>query len=115
VLSPTWWGWSEFDVKIAQITNSTPSPLVISDAPFSLIVSLCHELNRDTKLMLLQEPNIPQIPDHFSHVFLYWPSDRLLATVKQQNAEANLIYHFRDPMTQLVVSLYQFISKSTGV
>jgi uncharacterized membrane protein len=113
VFSPTWWGWSEFDVKIAQITNAAPHPLIITDAAFSAIVPLCHELKQDTKMILLQEPDLLQIPDNFSHVFLYNPGERLLFTLKQQNAESNLIYQFRDPTTKLIISLYQINLDST--
>jgi uncharacterized membrane protein len=107
VLLPTWWGWSEFDAKIAQIMNTAPQPIVISDVPFYAIVPFTHEIKRDTKLILLQDPNLLQIPDGFSHVFLYNPSDRLLSVLKQQNIELNLTYQFKDPMTQFAVSLYQ--------
>jgi uncharacterized membrane protein len=115
VLSPTWWGWSEFDVEIAQIINAVSDPLVISDVPFRVIAPICHELKRDTKLILLQEPNLLQIPDTWSSVFLYNPSDRLLSALKQQNTESNLIYQFRDPMSNLVVSLYQLESRHNAL
>lgn len=107
IFSPTWWGWSEFDVKIAQITNATEQPLIISDVAFSGIAPLFHEVNPDTRLLLLSEPTPLQIPDQFSHVFLYNPSDHLLSTLEKLNRKPELIYQFRDTMTQLTIPLYQ--------
>jgi hypothetical protein len=97
------------------MTNATSDRIIISDASFRAIVPLCHELKRDTKLILLQEPNQLQMPDHVSHMFLYNPSDRLLSAFKQPHREANLIYQFRDPMTHLVVSLYAAKSDSNPI
>lgn len=105
VLAPTWWGWSEFDVAIARMTNAVPQPLIIADAPFGGIVPFCHQVKASTKFILLKEPHSLDIPDTFSHVFLYNPSERLLALNQPQTP--TLIYKFTDPMTELVVSLYQ--------
>ncbi|OLP16038.1 hypothetical protein BST81_22665 [Leptolyngbya sp. 'hensonii'] len=110
VFSPTWWGWSEFDVEIAQITNSVSQPLIISDVPFSGIVPFCHEVKSSTKFILLSDPKSLQIPENFNHVFLYNPSDSLLSVVERGergSLKSALIYQFRDSMTKLAISLYQ--------
>ncbi|MBD1868999.1 glycosyltransferase family 39 protein [Cyanobacteria bacterium FACHB-471] len=105
----TWWGWSEFDVEIAQIINQSPNPLVISDMPLGMIMPLSHRLDSDTRMLLTANPNTINIPKEFGDVFVYNPSDRLQATVKQQNLEQELTYQFED--NGLTVSLYRLNSK----
>jgi len=107
VFSPTWWGWSEFDVKIAQITNSVDKPLIISDLSFDEMASFFSEVKPDTKFIILPNTNLFHIPDKFSNVFLYNPSKRLLSVVRQRNFEPKLVYSFRDSMTKFVFSFYQ--------
>ncbi len=106
-LAPTWWGWSEFDVKIAQIINSTAHPLLISDVPFHGVVPLTHELKPETSMILLPDPALLNIPEGVHNIFLYNPSDRLLSQVKQRGFESTLAYQFHDQLTKLNISLYQ--------
>jgi hypothetical protein len=47
------------------------------------------------------------LPDEFSQIFLYNPSDQLLSLAKQQNAEPQLVYYLRDPATTHQFFLYQ--------
>jgi uncharacterized membrane protein len=103
----TWWGWSEFDVQIARIINQTTHPLVISDVPLGGVgvIPLSHRLNPTVRLLLIAEPNIPQIPENFTHVFLYNPSEKLRSELEQkQNMKTELVYQFRE--NSLVVSLF---------
>lgn len=105
--SPTWWGWSEFDVRIAQIINQASNPLVISDMPLGMIVPLSHRLNSNTRMLLTTNLNslIPNEKD----VFVYNPSDRLQVVLEQRNLKQELTYQFED--NGLTVSLYRLNSK----
>lgn len=108
-LSQTWWGWSEFDVKTSSIIHEVSHPLVVSDMPLGLVLPIARELQPQTNMQLMTS-NIQEnfdFPAEFSHVFLYSPSDRLLAFVKQQYGEPELVYHFRDPATTVQFSLYR--------
>jgi uncharacterized membrane protein len=103
----TWWGWSEFDVKIPQIVNQTANALVISDLPLGAIMPLTHRLDRDVKLLLLTEPKMLNIPPGFKDIFAYHPSDRLQAEMKARSYVPQLVYQFQDK--SLVLSLYRYL------
>jgi uncharacterized membrane protein len=100
----TWWGWSQFDVAVSQMVNQSPKPLIISDMPLGMILPLSHRLNPNTKMLLTTNPNSLSIPNGFSQVFIYNPSDRLQAVLKQRKLEPELAYQFED--NGFVVSLY---------
>jgi uncharacterized membrane protein len=104
----TWWGWSEFDVEVAEQINQSQHPLVISDMPFGGIMPIGHRLHNNTKLLLLTEATVEQLQwtDHeFSDVFVYNPSDRLQSTLLQQGKTLTQIYQFRD--NTLAIALYR--------
>lgn len=101
----TWWGWSEFDVQISRIVNQTNHPLVISDERLTQILPLSHGFEPKVRLLLVSKPNIPKIPEGFSNVFLFNPSERLRSELEQQqNIKSVLVYQFRENL--LVVSLF---------
>jgi uncharacterized membrane protein len=77
--SETWWTKADDNVNhhLAQIIHRSHLPLVVSDAYFVRMLSLSHSLDSKVRVQLLTEPKIPQIPDVFSDVFLYYPSERL--------------------------------------
>ncbi|MBD3881372.1 glycosyltransferase family 39 protein [Phormidium tenue FACHB-886] len=106
----TWWGWSEFDQEIPAIVQKSSHPLVISDMPLGMVMPLARELPPDVEMMLFsgspQQVDRLKLPDGFSDFFLYLPSDRLLAAVRQNNA-TDLVYFFRDPATTNQFSFYQ--------
>jgi uncharacterized membrane protein len=105
VAAPTWWGWSEFDVQIAKITNSVAQPLIISDVAWSGLAPFSHEVKPETRFILLTDPAALELPDS-SNAFLYNPSQRLLSTVAQQKLDPVLVYQFNDPTSKLEISLY---------
>jgi len=116
----TWWGWSEFDVEVAEQINHSQHPLVISDMPFGGIMPIAHRLRPDTKLLLLTETTVNEVkvPEQgFSDVFVYNPSDRLQATLTQQGKTLTRIYQFKD--NTLAIALYQLsthkLAHSSGV
>jgi uncharacterized membrane protein len=102
----TWWGWSEFDVEVAEQINHSHHPLVVSDVPFGGIMPIAHRFQPNTKLLLLTETTVDQVkvPKGFSDVFIYNPSDRLHLTLTQQGNSLEPIYHFKD--NTLTISLY---------
>ncbi len=74
----SWWSkGSHANPQIARIINSAINPLLIS-SNHSLnigdLMSLSHLLNSKVKIQLVTEPILPNIPDGFSDVFLYNPS-----------------------------------------
>lgn len=105
----TWWGWSEFDVEVSKIINRSPNPLVASDMPLGMIMPLSHRLNSGTKLLLTTNPTSVDITNKFSDVFVYNPSDRLQAVLKQQELNQQLTYQFED--NGFTVSLYHLVVK----
>ncbi|MFN6571356.1 glycosyltransferase family 39 protein [Dendronalium sp. ChiSLP03b] len=74
----TWWNkGSHANPQIARIINKTKNPLLISSnnsLNIGDLMSLSHLLNDKVHMQLLIEPNMPQVPDGFSDIFLYNPS-----------------------------------------
>ncbi|MBD2099573.1 glycosyltransferase family 39 protein [Leptolyngbya sp. FACHB-261] len=108
----TWWGWSEFDVDVSQTINQSPNPLIISDMPLGMIIPLSHRLNSNIKMELTTNPDSLSIPAGFSDVFVYNPSDRLQAALKQRKLGQELTNQFED--NGFVVSLYRLNSAEDG-
>lgn len=111
----TWWGWSEFDLESAAIVHRASYPLVISDLSLGLIMPLARELHPEVNMQLLgnglSQSDRLDLPDEFSDIFLYHPSQPLLDFVRQQGTEPELVYAFRDPATTHQFSLYQIRPK----
>ncbi|MBD2776424.1 glycosyltransferase family 39 protein [Iningainema tapete] len=83
----TWWNkGSHANPQIAQIINNTSKPLLIS-SNYSLnigdLLSLSHLLEQKVQMQLVIEPNIPNIPNGFSDVFLYNPSPRFKSELEK--------------------------------
>jgi uncharacterized membrane protein len=108
--SLTWWGWSEFDIAVADIINQSAKPFLVSDAPLGVIMPVAHRLKSDTHVLLLPESGSPQLPEKSRDVFIYNPSDRLSAQLTQQGIVPKLIYQFRE--YSLVISLYEITNYS---
>lgn len=109
----TWWGWSEFDVEIPSIVQRMPHSLVISDMPLGLVMPLARELQPQTNMQLLYDVDFDHLtlPNRFSQIFLYNPSDHLLSVAKQQGAKPKIVYYLRDPATTNQFFLYQLSSR----
>jgi hypothetical protein len=86
----TWWnkGFEELykpsviaqsaNQKIINDINKLQDSLLISDSDSGTIMSLSHRLSPQVNLMLIVQPNKPlDIPDKFTHVFLFSPSNSL--------------------------------------
>ena len=87
----TWWikKNSHNHPQAARIINRSPRPLLVSsDYNFKVgeILAFSYLLDPKTKLQLVTEPKIPQIPDGFSDIFIFNPSRSLQeGLAKQQN------------------------------
>ncbi len=84
----TWWNKYScyYNVRVAQIINKTPRPLVISSSErVSRLVSLSYKLNQTTKLLLVKNGNMPKVSANFSDVFLFRPSGKLLEKIKRDD------------------------------
>ncbi len=96
IQSPAWWTKAEDNNnhQVAQIINQTKQPLIVSDTFFVRILSLSHVLDEKVKIQLLPTPKIAKIPQGFSDVFLYQPSQELINELKQkQNLKVEPFYH----------------------
>ncbi|HEY9598810.1 MAG TPA: glycosyltransferase family 39 protein [Cyanophyceae cyanobacterium] len=85
----TWWNKvvSYYNPKIASIINQSPQPLIISDpsdVSIGNVISLSYLLKPKARFQLVVDPNIPEIPDRFSDVFLFYPSQDLQQIVKKE-------------------------------
>lgn len=75
---------------VAKIINQASQPLVISDSslrpkdPSAIqTLNLSYQLEPKVHLQLVTEPNLPQIPDGFNHIFLFRPSEHLREAIKR--------------------------------
>ncbi len=84
-----WWNkalsQTEYNPKVAQIINKTAHPLLISNEKLNFFLPLTYALEPKVRLQLVVKPNVPQIPDGFSDVFLYRSSQKLKNALKTQN------------------------------
>ena len=96
--APSWWNKSSgyYDPQVAQIVNQSQQPVVISDAISGMILALCHQLKGDVQLWVQPKcrtcrqavearTNLPleKLPQAGT-LFLYRPSDALVAHVSQR-------------------------------
>lgn len=75
---PTWWGWSRFQVDMAEIINSADNPLVISQDRIGNIMPLFYLLKEDTKSLML-DTNTGTLPKNLSQydIFLLNPIEEV--------------------------------------
>ena len=85
---PVWWhkshSKSRYNPQVAEIVNRAERPLVISDKIPGIMFSLSHSLNPDVHLQMVLPPEVPEIPNQFSPIFVYRPTETL-----QQGIQAN--------------------------
>ncbi|MGB7441095.1 MAG: glycosyltransferase family 39 protein [Coleofasciculaceae cyanobacterium] len=80
---------AKFYLPAGQVINQSAHPLVISDTSPINVLTLSHQLDEKVKLQLISKPNILQIPDGFSNIFLLNPSESLQQAFKQQPNSPN--------------------------
>ena len=98
-----WWNKSpdkhRYNPQVAAIVNSATQPLLISDNSTAIsssfacrILALSYLLSPKVKLQLVVAPNIPQIPDGFSDVFVFSPDQALRQGIEKQDYTAELVF-----------------------
>ncbi|MEP0859142.1 glycosyltransferase family 39 protein [Trichocoleus sp. DQ-U1] len=91
-----WWNkalsQTEYNPKVAQIINKTAHPLLISNEKLNFFLPLTYALEPKVRLQLVVKPNVPQIPDGFSDVFLYRSSKELRKALQKQNYKIEPAY-----------------------
>ncbi|GGA25742.1 hypothetical protein [Okeania sp. KiyG1] len=91
----TWWHKysSYYDPQVAKIINQTNNPLVISNHSLRL-ASLSYLLNPQVKFQFVEVGDIPEIPDGFSHVFIFRPEWSLISGLEtQENSPLELVHN----------------------
>ncbi|MEH2140313.1 glycosyltransferase family 39 protein [Nostoc sp.] len=94
----TWWnkGVSYGNPQVAQIINQTTRPLLISDAlgnNYGNIFSLSYLLEPKVRFLLVKNQKIPKIPDEYTNVFLFNPSDTWRETIeKKYKSDTDVVY-----------------------
>jgi uncharacterized membrane protein len=93
-----WWNShpssNRYIPQIADVVNQSPQPLVISDYDdLKDIQVLGYRLEPKVRLLLIEESNISEIPNGFSDVFLFRPSESLRAKLgRDYNTQIKRIY-----------------------
>jgi uncharacterized membrane protein len=91
-----WWNktlsQTKYNPQIASIINQASQPLLLSDEKLNKILPLSYALDPKVRLQLVVEPNVPQIPDGFSDVFLYRSSQKLKKALQKQNYKIEPVY-----------------------
>ncbi len=79
----------KYEYQVADVVNQATKPLLISDTNDLVPVqSLSYMLEQKVRFQLLAKPDLSKMPDGFSEVFFYNPSDSL-------QAELERVYHSR--------------------
>jgi len=83
-----WWHKSPTKSRhnplVAEVINRATHPLVISNEPPTLILPLCHLLKPTVTLQLVQNEDMPTIPEGYSDVFIYRSSDYLHQALQEK-------------------------------
>jgi uncharacterized membrane protein len=67
--------------RIGEVINQATKPLVISDlyaTNFADTIALSYRVNQQTKFLLVLTPDLPEIPQGFSNIYLFNPSDSFM-------------------------------------
>ncbi|OAB62085.1 dolichyl-phosphate-mannose-protein mannosyltransferase [Leptolyngbya valderiana BDU 20041] len=85
---PVWWNKSyaksRYNPAIAEIIAQSDRPLVISDDNPGQLLSLSHLLPPDVDIQILKPSQVPEIPEGYSPIFLYRPSETLQGAIAQR-------------------------------
>ncbi|BAZ28825.1 hypothetical protein NIES4074_12600 [Cylindrospermum sp. NIES-4074] len=96
--SETWWNKviSYSNPKVAKIINQAARPLVISDGSginYGNIFSLSYLVEPKVKFQLVKQQVIPQIPNGFSDIFLFNPSESWRQAIKAKYQSKTIIIY----------------------
>lgn len=86
-----WWNksFSCGNISVANIVNLAPRPLIISNqwsTNTNQIISLSYRLKPEVKFLLINQPRQLKIPQGFSDLFLYNPSEELRAEIERSRS-----------------------------
>ncbi|MBE9013960.1 hypothetical protein IQ250_27600, partial [Pseudanabaenaceae cyanobacterium LEGE 13415] len=96
--SEFWWHKADANIErqLAEIVNRSTNPIVITDDYFVKLLSFSHSLEPEVKVQVLSKSTAPSIPQGFSDVFLYRPSEslqkELAAKYRLQSIEPPLLW-----------------------
>ena len=94
--NPTWWGWSSFQVDIANIINTAENPLVISQDRIGTVAPLFYLLddNPESLMLNLKSNNLPIKADEYT-MFLLNPSSEVQSNYeKLSKKKTKLVYKY---------------------
>ncbi len=107
----TWWNKYNTEIpQIARIVNQANSPLLIVDKYWlsrGNVLSLKNFLKPKVQLQLLGERDITKVPDGFSDVFLFCPSQELLDRLEKE--QKFKIESFDNNAFPIWASLYKLV------
>lgn len=79
-----WWNKVGTSPKLVRGINKAAQPLLISDTPLPTdVIALTYIVNEKVKFLLPSDANSIKIPEGFTDVFVFKPSDTLKAELKQ--------------------------------
>lgn len=89
----TWWNkYSAYhNPTVAEFINQYDNPLIISDNTPGRVISLSYLLDRDTKLMLRSQAELPTIPENVNTIFVFQASSKLQEILEKDNKYKSLI------------------------
>ncbi|WGV26921.1 glycosyltransferase family 39 protein [Halotia branconii] len=94
----TWWskGVSYGNPQVAKMINQSKRPLLITNSVginFGNVFSLSYLTQPKVRFQLMQNQNIPQIPDGFSDIFLLNPADNWRRQIANKyQSQTNIVY-----------------------
>ncbi|MGD1715892.1 glycosyltransferase family 39 protein [Dapis sp. BLCC M172] len=92
----TWWHKysSYYDPQVARIINQTSQPLIISNHSVRL-ATLGYMLRPDVKVLFIEEPEVPKVPEGFTDIFVFRPEWSLISGLEtQENSQLELVHNF---------------------
>jgi len=109
VSEKTWWGWSSFEVEMAEIINRAENPLVISQERIGNIMPLFYLL-KDNSRSLMINPDDSTLPKGMenSDIFLLNPSLEIRKTYEQLSDQSlDMVYKYQENLIK--IELYKSI------
>ncbi|BDI18998.1 hypothetical protein ANSO36C_48000 [Nostoc cf. commune SO-36] len=94
----TWWnkGMNYGNPQVAQIINQSNRPLLISDAlgnNYGNVFSLSYLLEPKVRFLLVNNQKTPKIPNGFTDIFLFNPSDTWRETIENKyKLKTDIVY-----------------------
>jgi uncharacterized membrane protein len=91
-----WWNkgpdGNKDNSQVAYVVNRADQPLLISDTDLILVQTLGYLLDPKVSFLLVAKSNIPEVPNDFSDVFLFKPSESLRSGLEEKyNSKIKMI------------------------